>query len=136
MADGLYAKARQKFLTKLLDWTGDDIRFIFVKVTSGYTVNLATDADLTVISGGNRIATSGSLSSKTATDGVADAADETVASVSGAAFQAIVFYMHTGTDATSIPIAYVDSYTGLPCTPNGSNITVAFPSDGNRIIKL
>lgn len=136
MADGLYKLAKEKFLTGVLDWVGDDIRFIFVKVTSGYAVNLVTDADLTVISGGNRIAVSGSLSSKSAALGVADAGDETVASVSGAAFQAIVFYKHTGTDSTSIPIAYVDSYTGLPCTPNGSNITVAFPNDGNKIYNL
>ncbi len=82
------------------------------------------------------LATSGNLSGKTATDGVADASDVTVATVTGDQFEAIIVYKDTGVEATSILIAYIDDYTGLPCTPNGSNITVTFPNDSNKIFKL
>lgn len=33
-------------------------------------------------------------------------------------------------------IAWIDSYTGLPVTPNGANINLAFPGDANRILKI
>ena len=31
---------------------------------------------------------------------------------------------------------WLDSYTGLPVTPNGANINLAFPNDANRILKI
>jgi hypothetical protein len=33
-------------------------------------------------------------------------------------------------------IAYIDTATGLPVTPNGQNITVSFDNGSNRIFKL
>ncbi len=136
MATGLFAKGRQKFLIKLIDWDTDDIRMVFVDTVTDLPV-LATDEWLSDIGAGARVATSGTLTTNvSAGTGVADATDETVASVTGAVFQAIVFYLHTGVAGTSALIAMVDNYTGLPCTPNGSNITVAFPSDSNKIFML
>lgn len=135
MASALYDFGRESFLTGDIDWAADNIKLVFVDVAD-YTVNLATHQYLDDIPGAARVATSGNLSGKTTTAGVADAADVTVATVSGDVFEALVIYKDTGTEGTSILIAYIDDYTGLPCTPNGSNITVAFPNDGNKIFKL
>jgi hypothetical protein len=47
-----------------------------------------------------------------------------------------VGYKDTGTESTSLLIFYIDTATGLPCTPNGGNITVAWDSGANKIFKL
>lgn len=135
MASALYDFGRESFLLGDIAWDTDNIKLVFVDAAD-YTVDLATDQYLSDIPGGARVGTSGNLASKTTTAGVADAADVTVSTVTGDVFEALVIYKDTGVEGTSILIAYIDDYTGLPCTPNGSNITVAFPNDGNKIFKL
>lgn len=135
MASGLYAFGRQSFLDGDIDWSGDNIKVLFVDAND-YTVSLSTHQFHSDIPGGAIVATSGNLASKTSTNGVADAADLTVATVTGDVFEALVIYKDTGVSGSSILIAYIDDYTGLPCTPNGSNITVAWPNDGNKIFML
>jgi hypothetical protein len=104
-----------------------------------YTVDLALHDNLDDIPAGDRPAgyTSGNLSLKTVTDGVADAEDVVLTAVpaSGAA-GAIVIYKDTGTASSSRLIAYIDTATGLPITPNGSNVTITWDSGTNRIFKL
>lgn len=39
---------------------------------------------------------------------------------------ALVFYMDTGTPATSPLVCYEDTQSGLPVTPNGASVTVNF----------
>lgn len=135
MASGLYAFGRQSFLDGDIDWSGDNIKVLFVDAAD-YTVNLATHQYHSDVTSGGIVATSGNLSGKTSTGGVADASDLTVSTVTGDTFEALVIYKDTGVSGTSILIAYIDDYTGLPCTPNGSNITVAWPNDSNKIFKL
>lgn len=135
MASGLYAFGRQSFLDGDIDWSADNIKLLFVDAAD-YTVNLATHQYHSDVTGAGIVATSGNLSGKTSTGGVADASDLTVATVTGDPFEALIIYKDTGVSGTSILIAYIDDYTGLPCTPNGSNITVAFPNDANKIFKL
>ena len=60
--------------------------------------------------------------------GAADAADCTFTSVTGSSIEAIVIYKDTGTEATSPLIAYIDTATGLPITPNGGDIIVTWDS--------
>jgi hypothetical protein len=83
-----------------------------------------------------RAATSGALTGKTVTAGVADAVDVTFTAVSGATVEAIVLYADSGTEATSRLIAYIDTATGLPLTPNGGDVTVAWDNGANKIFKL
>jgi len=135
MANALYDKGREGFLDGSIDWDTDDIRVVLVD-TGAYTVNLATDDFLDDVAGGARIATSGALASKTVTAGVADAADITFSAVSGVQSEALVIYKHTGSDATARLIAYIDTATGLPVTPNGGDITVAWDAGANKIFKL
>jgi len=134
MANALYDKARQKFLEGSLDWSGDSIKFVLV--TSGYSEDLANDEFLSDIVAGNRVDTSANLSAKTTTDGVADAADETITSVTGSEVVAIVLYKDTGVEGTSPLIAFIDTASGLPFTPSGGDVEVRWDSGVNRIFKL
>jgi hypothetical protein len=135
MANALYDYGREGFLDGSLDWDTQDFRVILVD-TDDYTANLATDQHLDDVPSAARVATSGALASKTVTDGVADAADVTFTSVSGDQSEALVIYQHTGTESTSRLVAYIDSATGLPVTPNGGDITVTWDNGANKIFKL
>lgn len=133
MANALYDLGRQGFLDGSIDWDTDDIRAVLVD-TGTYTVNLTTHQFHSDLSG--IVATSGNFTSKTVTAGVADAADVTYTAVSGSSVEAIVIYKWSGVSSTSRLIAYIDTGTGLPVTPNGGDITVQWSSGANRIFKL
>ncbi len=135
MATALYDFGRESFLLGDIDWVADDIRVILIDAAD-YTVNLATHTHLDDIPSGARVAVTAALTSKTSAAGVADAADAVFSAVTGDVSEALVIYKHTGTESTSILIAYIDNYVGLPVTPNGSNISLAFPNDANKIFKL
>lgn len=135
MANALFDKARQRFLEGQFNWNTDTIKAVLVD-TGTYTVNLSAHEFLSDISGGARIATSGAFTGKTTTGGAADANDVTFTSVTGASIDAIVLYKDTGTDATSPLIAFIDTATGLPITPNGGDIIVTWDNGANKIFKL
>lgn len=135
MANAVYGKARELFLNGDLDWASDNIKAVLVD-TAAYEVSIDTDDYLADIPEGDRIATSGNLASKTSTLGVADAADVTFSTVTGDVSEAIVIYKDTGDAATSPLIAYIDTATGLPITPNGGDITITWDSGANKIFKL
>ena len=135
MANALFDKARQRFLEGQFNWNTDTIKAVLVD-TGTYTVNLSAHEFLSDISGGARIATSGAFTGKTTTGGAADANDVTFTSVTGASIEAIVLHKDTGTDATSPLIAFIDTATGLPITPNGGDIIVTWDNGANKIFKL
>ena len=134
MADGLYDRGRQAFLAGDADWDTDAFRAVLID-TGVYTVNLATHEDYVDLSGvvGTE---SGLFGTKTVTDGVADAADIVFSSVTGATVEAIVIFLDTGVAANDLLIAYIDGATGLPVTPNGGDINVAWDAGANKIFKL
>jgi len=133
MANALYGKGREKFLTGDIAWDTDNIKVSLVD-TGTYTVVIDTHEFYSDLSG--VVADSGNLASKTVTLGVADADDVTFGSVTGATVEAVVIWKDTGTASTSPLIAYIDTATNLPVTPNGGDITVAWDSGANRIFKL
>ena len=135
MANALYDKGREGFLDGTIDWDTDNIKVVLVD-NADYTVNLATDDFLDDVAVGGRVATSGNLTSKTVAAGVADAADVTFTAVSGDQCESIVIYYDTGSAATSRLIAYIDTATNLPVTPNGGDITIAWDNGANKIFKL
>lgn len=136
MANALFDAGRGHFLDANIDWSADNIKLVLVDHGVDTPV-VATDDFLDDIGAGARIATSGNFASKTSTAGVADAADVTLSTVSGASVESIVIYDDTpATDATKNLIAYIDTATGLPVTPNGGDITVQWDSGANRIFKL
>lgn len=132
MASGLYDTGRQAFLAADIDWAADNIKVVAVD-TSDYTVDLETDEFLDDVPGGSRISTSGNLSGKTVTAGIADASNVTLSSVTGDEISALVVYKDTGVEGTSPLIAYIEAG---PVTPNGSNITITWDDGASKIFKL
>jgi len=134
MANALYDHGREGFLDGTIDWDTDAIRAVLID-TGVYTVNLATDEDYADLSGvvGTE---SDAFTTKTVAAGVADADDITFSAVSGATVEAIVIFQDTGVAANDRLIAYIDSGTGLPVTPNGGDITVQWDAGANKIFKL
>ena len=136
MANALYGKGREKFLKGEISWNNDNIKAVLVDITAAYTVSIDTHEFLSSIAAGDREATSANLGTKTATLGVADAADVTFSAVTGDASGAVVIYKDTGDAATSPLIAYIDTASGLPVTPNGGDITITWDNGANKIFKL
>lgn len=135
MSNGIFGLGREGFLGGDIDWDADTIKAVAVD-TALYTVAIDTDQFLSDIAAGARIATSAALSSKTKTLGVANAANVVYSAVSGASIEAIVIYQDTGVEATSRLIAYIDTATGLPVTPNGGDINLNWDTGVDKIFKL
>lgn len=137
MANALYDKGRQAFLSGDIDWLVDTIKVTLVDVAD-YTVSLTAHDFINDVPAGARVAT-GTLGTKTVDSpvgGVADAADVTFSAVTGDPSEALVIWKDTGNEATSNLIAYIDTATGLPVTPNGGDIVVQWDNGTNRIFKL
>ncbi len=134
MANGIYNKGREAFMSGGINMSSDTIKVALVD-SADYTVNLSTHQYFSSVAGAGVVAT-GTLASKTVTDGIFDAADLTFTSVTGDPSEALVVYKDTGSNATSPLIAYIDTATGLPVTPNGGNITVTWDNGTNKIFKL
>ena len=135
MANTLYDYCRQRFLEAQINWMTDTVKVILVS-TSAYTPQTAVHQYLSDIPPSGRIAGPVTLTAKATTGGAADAADCTFTSVSGATINAIVIYKDTGTEATSPLIAYIDTATGLPITPNGGDIIVTWDNGVNKIFRV
>ena len=135
MANTLYDFARQRFLEAQINWMTDTVKVLLVD-TGAYTPQTAIHQYLSDISGSARIAGPVTLTSKTTTGGAADAADVTFTSVTGPSIEAIVIYIDTGTESTSPLVAFIDTATGLPITPNGGDIIVTWDNGVNKIFKV
>jgi hypothetical protein len=135
MPNALYDKGREGFLAGEIDWETDVIKAVLIDAAD-YTVNLAAHQFLSDIPLAARVATSAALTGKTVANGVADAADLSLPAVSGDPGEALVIYQDTGTAGTSRLIAYIDTATGLPVTPNGGDINLAWDNGANKIFKL
>ena len=135
MANAIYPLAKQALLSQVptLDLDSETIKVALV--ASGYTYSTSHQYYSSVSSSAVATAT---LANKTVTNGVFDADDVTFSSVTGSAITQIVIYRDASGVASNSPlIAYFDSPTsGLPITPNGGNITIAWSNDSSKIFKL
>lgn len=140
MTNQLYNKGREGFLDGSIDWDTDNIKAILVD--NSYSFSNAHDMRDDIVSANELTTggTSGNLSSKTVTDGVADAANITFTAVTNTPptddVSAIILFKDTGTPSTSRLIAYIDTATGLPFDASGGDVTVAWDDGTNRIFKL
>lgn len=136
MANGIYEKGREAFLLADIDWAVDTIQAILVD-TALYTVDLANHDFLNDVPVGARVGSAVTLTSKTATNGVADAADISFTGLSSApTIEALVIYKSTGTESTSALIAYIDTATGLPVAAGATQVDVTWDNGTNRIFRL
>jgi hypothetical protein len=62
--------------------------------------------------------------------GTFDAADATFTSLTGDAFESLIMFEDSGSEATSDLLSRWDTATGLPLTPNGGNVTTVFAGAG------
>lgn len=134
MANALFDPGRESFLRGEIAWQTADIREVLVDLAD-YTPSMAHQF-LSSIPSGARVATSASLTGKTTTAGVADANDPVFPGATGDQAEAIVGYVHTGSDATARLIYYIDSATGLPVTPNTGDINHVFSNGADRLFRL
>lgn len=135
MANALYGKGREGFLGGDIDWDAHNIKLTFVD-SADYTLSIDTHDFYDDVTPAGRVGVSGNFAGKTKTLGVADADDVTVSTVTGDQFEYIIIWRDSGVEATSNLIACIDTATGLPCTPNGGDITVQWDSGANKIFKL
>lgn len=127
MASTIYPVFNQQLLQGDYDLSTEVVRAVLID-TGTYTYNAAHNAydDLSGV-----VATeSGALGSKTFVAGVFDSADITFSSATGNEAEAIVLFIDSGTPATDYLIAYIDSGTGLPVTPNGGDINLTVNASG------
>jgi hypothetical protein len=130
MANAVYDDARNNILGNgthgQTDWDTDNLRFILYDEGAD-ALNLA-DVDLADILSAAREATSANLTSQTvgaAGTGAFDHADETLSAVSGTTVESITYYEWSAVESTSPLLLNLDSWTGLPLTPNGADVIVA-----------
>lgn len=135
MANTLYDFARQRFLEAQINWMTDVVKVILVD-TGAYTPQTAVHQYLSDIPTSARIAGPVTMTGKATTGGAADASDVTFTAVSGTSIEAIIIYVDTGTESTSPLIAFIDTATGLPITPNGGDIIVTWDNGTNKIFKV
>ena len=144
MANALFDPGREGFLLGEIDW---DTAVIKMSLVRSYTFSAAHKFVSDVTGAGGVLATNGTsaaFTSKTGTNGVADAADVTLSAVTAnASGHSILIYQSSavtgGADVAATAqrlIAYIDTGTNLPVTPNGGDITVAWDNGANKIFKL
>ena len=138
MANALFTAYRNAVLgsgTATADLDTDTIKAMFVDHADD-TPAVATDDFINDIASAARvpaIASCPSLGSRTigtVAAGVFDAADTVFSALSGDASESLILFKDTGTESTSTLIAFWDTATGLPLTPNGGDVTVTWNASG------
>lgn len=129
MANFIYDLAANSLWKGEIAYDTDAIKAVLID-TALYTAAKTTDQFLSDIPAGARKATSVNLTTKTITARTIDSDDFVFTAVpAGDACEAIVIYVDTGVEATSRLLVYNDTSTGLPVTPNGTDITVQTSSN-------
>jgi hypothetical protein len=131
LANAIYPAYKQALLdaSSNVDLNDGDVRVILVDLAD-YTYSSAHDM-LDDVAAGARVKVSTALQNTTVTNGLFDADDITLSAVTGDQSEALIIYIHTGTESTSRLVAFIDTgVTGLPVTPNGGDINLAWNASG------
>ena len=142
MANALFDPGREGFLAGEIDWDTATIKIALVR---SYTFSAAHKfvSDVTG-AGGVLHVTSGALTSKSVTNGVANAANVTFTAVTANASNHSVLVLQSsavggGADVAATAqrvIAWIDTGTNFPIVPNGGDVTIAWDTGTNKIFKL
>jgi len=132
--NALYDYGREGFLDGSISWTTSDVRVMLVRDTYTFSAAHQFVSDLGAVDNGR----SGALTGKSATDGVADAADVSLFASNTATCDALILFVHTGLDASARLIVYLDSASaGLPVSPlAGQGVDVVWDNGADRIFRL
>ncbi len=137
MANALYPKGKQAFLSGSIDMTTATIKIAMA--TNGYTYNGSHQFYSDITPGSNVVGTPQTLGSISVTSGVFNAANPSFTGLSSSStIQAFVIYKDTGVSSTSPLIAYIDTGTGLPIvlTTAITEVDVTFDTGSNKIFAL
>ena len=126
MASALYPKAKEQMLQGGINLASGTVKAALID-TGVYTYSAAHEFYSSV---SGVVGTPVTLGTKTFVNGLFDAADTTFPTTSGSSAEAIIIYIDTGVAGTSRLIAYIDTATGLPVTPNGGDINIAWNASG------
>lgn len=124
-ADGYwwYPKAAEAFFTRP---SNSDIEAGTVKAvlidTADYTYSSAHDF-LDDVAAGSIVGTAQTIGNKSFTDGIFSSSDPSITfpSLTGDQSEALLFYLDSGSTATSMLLGLCTNAQGLPVTPNGLN---------------
>jgi hypothetical protein len=129
MANDLFDNGAETILNGDVHFDTDTIRVTLLDGADD-TPNLSTDDFYDDIAAGARVATA-NLASVTTTDGVLDAADTVLSSVTGDQSEFILLDHDAGGAESADPLLVLfDTATGLPVTPNGADITIQWNASG------
>lgn len=144
MAAFVYNVACKQSLDGDLDFNApDDIRVLLLEAASDENKDDATVQAVLARAGTTELTSTGysrqALTGETTSQDDAndraefDANNATFSSVTQAGSETVVaavVYKHVTNDSDSIPIAFIDNMTGMPLTPNGSDITITWDAQG------
>lgn len=134
MANAIYTKAKEKFLSGSINLTSDTIKAAIIDAQD-YTVDTDTHEFKSSVATAAIVA-EGTIANVTVTNGEFDGDNVVMSNVTGDQCEAVIIYKDTGSSATSPLICYIDTATGLPITPNGGDITLDWDDANDYIFKL
>jgi hypothetical protein len=134
MAKGLYKNGVTEIMKGNIDLVNSTISAVLLDKTY-YTVDLTNDTDLSDIAAAAELSHK-EMSGKTVVGTVFRANDTTFSSVTGTKADAIVLYLDNDTEEASTLIYYADDPTEFPITPDGTDITIAWDTGANGIVKF
>ena len=137
MSNAFYEKAAAKFGQALLSWTSGSGTLKVACIKNTHTEDLVNDefwgdgpsADIV----GSAVAIG---SPSVGADGVFDGNDVVFPTLSGVQVGALIVFRDTGTPATSPLILWIDTMSGLPFTPNGTDVNVTWDNGSDKIARL
>lgn len=137
MANVLGTKFKEALLSQSpsVDVDTDNIKVVAID-TADDTPVPATDQFLSDLLLASRVMTTANLSGKSVTNGIFDASDEVTLAVTGDVFEWLVIYEDTGVAGTSALMVFIDTASGLPFTPNGGSVTIAWDNGASKIFAL
>ena len=135
MANAIYPKFKEYALSSVIGGTAaaipaGDFRWILVDLADyAYAATHTFLSDVPAI--GRVAVTAANMGTRTYTNGIQDGADISFATVTGDPSEALIGYLHTGTETTSRLVVFLDTgVSGLPVTPDGTTINVAWNASG------
>jgi hypothetical protein len=148
MANALYGPGREGFLAGEIDWDTAVIKVAAVRLTAGgAAVFTSTQKFMSELLTTHTIhGTPATLASKTVTNGTADAADLSPAyaalAANANAHVLVIFQASAVTGGADVAtssqrlIAWIDTGTNIPFTPNGGDVNIAWDNGANKIFTL
>lgn len=131
--NGFYTKYKNRVLgsgaSLLTDWDDDTISAVLT--SDLYLPSIDSDEFLSDIPAGARVATQNVTGLSISFGAVVPTLTVTFSGVSGAEITRLELYKNTGVAATSPLLLLVEDFTaGMPYTPNGGDIYLAFNAAG------